>query len=824
MNGLPAQLRSLGVAFLASAALGPHVRAQAATSMVAAPADANPVYFGAFPQRQRGSPRPYDVSDMLGRREIVVVRPNPSIGLAAIILSRPAIAGERYVAAAEFLNDASPPRSDIMVVPLGGGEPVFSLHGPGPTDTAYSPVWSPNGKKLAFLGLGANNDQRLFIWAPETRKLQSFAAPRFRDFIPLRGSGAQTQSSASPYRLTMSIAWVGDDSVMGVSASGAMEAFGPERLAELDRSWQATWRGDQSVIVWNTDVIASCRPQDALVEISVDTGVTHVLSRGPIEAAAASPQGDRVAVVTAQGMKTLAYQGRKHFARQMGYGNWGEEGAPWKVDIVDTVGAGSIRWLDQVEGPVSILTAPSWSMDGRRLFTVTRKNSLVENGPTQLQTYDVSAGPLKPESFSALNSAELAGDLFLAGEPVPSDFSFPPVESGSDLAKEPRLNLGDVNADQLAKTLATLRPGGVVPRAASVDPDPVRARKILAALGLPDRPAKPAPPVAEAAFDGFSQDNVAVFHADTSEGTFVWAVNPGVKPNLLLKTNEYFADVAKPTVSTVDYTVNGTPRQGLLYLPTSGRTASPPPVVVTAYPGYDAAPKPDLVNPNSSYPWQLRQLLAHGFAVFEVDLRAEAKGGDGSLPDRVMREMTPAIDAIKAQPKVDNSRLGYFGNSYGTVTGLTFAGRSNAFSAMVASAPIADFAAYGLTFTPNLVNQACAPAFVAIMPELQDPKAFMALEGPIDTNITTYQGESPLNSTTHSTTPTLFIHGEFDAFFGADELYDVLAERGIPASLAVYRAEPHNIASPGNVLDYSDRMMAWFDKYLMKPAAAPEAP
>jgi len=75
-------------------------------------------------------------------------------------------------------------------------------------------------------------------------------------------------------------------------------------------------------------------------------------------------------------------------------------------------------------------------------------------------------------------------------------------------------------------------------------------------------------------------------------------------------------------------------------------------------------------------------------------------------------------------------------------------------------------------------------------------------------------------------TPTLFLGGERDfnvPVQGGQQMYQALKSLGIDTQLIIYPNETHGIQRPSYQRDRMERYLAWYDKYLKKPASAPSA-
>ncbi|MFN2597603.1 MAG: alpha/beta hydrolase family protein, partial [Pyrinomonadaceae bacterium] len=73
-------------------------------------------------------------------------------------------------------------------------------------------------------------------------------------------------------------------------------------------------------------------------------------------------------------------------------------------------------------------------------------------------------------------------------------------------------------------------------------------------------------------------------------------------------------------------------------------------------------------------------------------------------------------------------------------------------------------------------------------------------------------------------TPTLFLGGERDfnvPVQGSQQMYQALRSLGVDTQLVIYPNEFHGIQRPSYVRDRYERYVAWYDKYLKKPATPP---
>ncbi len=76
-------------------------------------------------------------------------------------------------------------------------------------------------------------------------------------------------------------------------------------------------------------------------------------------------------------------------------------------------------------------------------------------------------------------------------------------------------------------------------------------------------------------------------------------------------------------------------------------------------------------------------------------------------------------------------------------------------------------------------------------------------------------------------TPTLFMGGERDfnvPLVGGEQMYQALRSLGVDTQLVVYPGQFHSLTVPSYKVDRLQRYVAWYDKYLKKPATTTTAP
>jgi dipeptidyl aminopeptidase/acylaminoacyl peptidase len=81
----------------------------------------------------------------------------------------------------------------------------------------------------------------------------------------------------------------------------------------------------------------------------------------------------------------------------------------------------------------------------------------------------------------------------------------------------------------------------------------------------------------------------------------------------------------------------------------------------------------------------------------------------------------------------------------------------------------------------------------------------------------TYEKHSAMYRIANVTIPTQVIHGENDLrvpFTQGQEFYTALRRRGIPTEMVVYPRTPHGPREPKLLMDVSQRIIKWFERFL----------
>jgi dipeptidyl aminopeptidase/acylaminoacyl peptidase len=201
-------------------------------------------------------------------------------------------------------------------------------------------------------------------------------------------------------------------------------------------------------------------------------------------------------------------------------------------------------------------------------------------------------------------------------------------------------------------------------------------------------------------------------------------------------------------------------------------------------------------------------LASQGYYVFMPNPRGSFGQGEAFTRANVkdfghgdLRDILRGVDAVLRRAPVDGARLGVYGHSYGGYMAMWAVTQTQRFRASVSSAGIANWQSY---YGQNRIDRWMIPYFGKSVYE--DPKV--------------YARSSPIEYVTRVKTPTLMLNGERDAecpLPQGQEFWHALKTLGVDTQLVVYPGEGHHFLDPAHDRDHTERMLAWFDRYLVTP-------
>jgi len=783
--------------------------------------------------------RPFDIDDLLQREGVGrVVLTQGGRGLV-VELRRPLAAGARF----DFGRFNTLFRTQLMVADLRAGTGLRPLIPSEPgTGFQAGPV-SPDGERIAVFRLSAVR------WELGVVTLAT-GAVQWTGVSPDISDDGRTLQWLSPTRLAV-IASAPSDLPFELKAARPQTAEGP--------LWRAAARGDVAVTAVGSGRNLAQRPHAApkrLLVWSTKTGLARTLAEGDFVDLEASPSGARLALIeAAEDIPLMA--GRPVQAA------YGVAVRRMRLRILDLDGGGVRTPCPTCDTLTSLL---SWSPNGDAVLAYVRPDGtpwsaghLVRVGGDGDGVAPIGPGlaPMvsgRPERVYAgwwggdplvfgHTAGEVRNDWFRLGRrgavrltgglDRPSRGTLIVTHHGPLLAADGAAwRLG---RDGRATRLSSL-PFSPLPRRGEGIPDRSvfaldRTEGLAGVLGLAGqaravRFTSSAGPGAgsslasgerplEVSAEGVLVDRVTGGGAET----FVWR-RPGAPDQVLAQINVRLANLDRPAPLPITHAgPNGETLHSWLFLPAG---PAPAPLVVVPYPGTAyATPPTNLWDAPPMAPTAM--LVGHGYAVLVPSLPAwrDGQGPADGLADRVLAIVDVVARSPELAGRIDASRLGLWGHSFGGYATAVIVTQTHRFAAAVATAAPTDLVSFHGQFEPfrriHPEEGLSTPWTTGWTESLQGDMRAPPWEAP-----DRYRRNSPIMQAGRITTPMLLAYGELDGPHPgqAEELFSALFRQGKDAILLTYWGEGHNFGSPGAIRDLYARAFSFLDAHL---APSPQA-
>ena len=562
----------------------------------------------------------------------------------------------------------------------------------------------------------------------------------------------------------------------------------------------ARWSPDGRSIAFLSDRDGA--PQLYLLPMRGGEAVRLVDRKEGVTAFRWSPDGSRIALLMPEA-KAAAQQSRernKDDARRVD----GDERYPrvWMVDV-------STRRLVQVTSGPWRIAQIEWLPGGDRLIASATRTPADDRWTGQIYAIDLTnvtdgvftpiAAPRGP--FASLSVSPDGRRIAYVGArvdgPEPHDLYVQAVDGGS---------ARNLSATAIDRPVGQLRWAGTDAIAATISRGFTSALAIVGADGRPQVVDTPVNPVAFAR----AKDGTLAFAGEsTTRAPELWIKPPAGPARVVTSINAAWTARAVVSPEFVKYkSFDGAEIEAaLLRPPADGArptgSREPSPFVVLVHGG------PTGRWSDAFEPWG--QLLAQrGYAVLYPNIRGsigygeafvEANRADWGGGD--YKDVMAGVDWAIARGIADPSRLGIGGWSYGGYMAAWAVTQTSRFKAAVSGAPVIDMASeFG---TEN------GPAY----DEWFYGTPYEKLDG--------FIRSSPITYVKQARTPTLLLQGEDDTtdpIGQSQQFYRGLKRYGVDAELVLYPREPHGLREEQHLLDRLNRILAWYDRYLM-PARAP---
>lgn len=286
-----------------------------------------------------------------------------------------------------------------------------------------------------------------------------------------------------------------------------------------------------------------------------------------------------------------------------------------------------------------------------------------------------------------------------------------------------------------------------------------------------------------------------------------------MQPRKLTDLGAQVAAWAAPTREVTRWTSqDGTPIEGVLHKPADFVAGKRYPLLVVVHGGPATTSRPIPYSPTiPTYPVDV--WLAKGAIVLEPNYRGSSGYGEKFRMLNIRNlgvgdawDVLSGIDALVAQGIADNDRVGVMGWSQGGyISAFLTLHDSTRFKAVSVGAGISDW----MTYYVNTDIHPFTRLYLKATP-WDDPAI--------------YAKTSPITYAKGAKAPTLIQHGAVDPRVpvpNAYELYQAIADQGVPARLILYKGQGHSFTTPKANRAAMEHNLEWFGQYIWGDAPAP---
>ncbi|HZD05730.1 MAG TPA: prolyl oligopeptidase family serine peptidase [Longimicrobiales bacterium] len=813
------------------------------------------------------TPRPLTPEDVVGFSGIGSSVLSPDGTLLAVVVRRPRTEPSGYRG-----PSISGERSDVWLVSTDTGGARNLTGGREDATGSFSPVWSPDGARLAFLSTRGGEGEQVLPWVWER------ASDRLR---PLGTEGVLDRAGFRVGRESSSgLAWIDESALLVVSPP---PGYGLTTSDIAPLQWEKTRRGAEpavSVLESGSAATERERPGSHLLRVDAATGRSVVLAEVPPEDAlqsvsvfAPAPGASRLLVVADLGPH----------APPPSQPLSGGTSRLTRAAILSATEPSQPEWIEGIPGAAR---PAEWLPDGSAAIVPGRESDDSDESRLFLASPGDSVLPLGTDSLSfaaALWTPD--GDLLVSARPVRKGVGDGDPEEKRDSAAADSLERADranwwrmdrdldgrrnltADLDEVPGSLVRVGNGstfvGVADsalwtidaadgtagplRLPSAPPftsivwptsrtPPSRRAVLIAETGKDDgrrlyrvdldgdgpvatelpRPSR------RASLDVFDPDlSLTVFHGTDAGGTFLWLGDGrGSGLRTAIRLNESLAGIAGAKRMLIDYRgVEGDSLKGVVLLPIGYREGTRYPLMTWVYAGSieddTASAQFDKGSPGALNP---QLFAAHGYAVLFPSMPL-APGGEKSdpyidLPKGVIAAVDRVIDLGIADP----DRLAVGGHSYGGYSTYALVSYTDRFKAAIAMDGDANLLTSYAKFDADqrYWDNAQERREGAVWSEASQGR----MGEPPWGELWRYLRNSPFFYLDRIETPLMIIQSDMDfvPIIHGEEMFSGLYRLGKPARFVRYWGEGHVPASPANILDMWQRIYGWLDEYLAEPS------